>query len=61
MAGEKIVFLAYFPNMKVGLSNDQFVCLCVPPLLNRLVEFHEIWYEGNAIQGDLDAIIALII
>jgi hypothetical protein len=22
-----------------------------------LVDFHEIWYGGNAIQGDLDAII----
>jgi hypothetical protein len=26
-------------------------------LLNHLVDFHEIWYEGDAIQGDLDAII----
>jgi hypothetical protein len=25
--------------------------------LNRLVDFHEIWYRGNTIQGDLDAII----
>jgi hypothetical protein len=25
--------------------------------LNRLVVFHEIWYRGNAIQGDLNAII----
>jgi hypothetical protein len=25
--------------------------------LNHLVEFHEIWYGGNAIHGDLDAII----
>jgi hypothetical protein len=25
--------------------------------LNRLVDFHEIWYGGNAIQGDLEAII----
>jgi hypothetical protein len=33
--------------MKVGLSNHQSVC----------VEFHEIWYGGNAIQGNLDAII----
>jgi hypothetical protein len=24
-------------------------------MLNRLVEFHEIWYGGNAIQGYLDA------
>jgi hypothetical protein len=22
-----------------------------------MVDFHEIWYEGNAIQGDLDAIV----
>jgi hypothetical protein len=25
--------------------------------LNRLIDFHDIWYEGNAIQGDIDAII----
>jgi hypothetical protein len=25
--------------------------------LNRYVDFHEIWHRGNAIQGDLDAII----
>jgi hypothetical protein len=55
-------FLAYFPKTKVGLSYHQFVCVCVsvcPPLitLNCLVDFHEIWYGGNAIQGDLDAII----
>jgi hypothetical protein len=25
--------------------------------LNRLVDFHEIWYGGNAIQGDLEALI----
>jgi hypothetical protein len=24
-----------------------------------LVDFHEIWYGGNAIQGDLDAIIVI--
>jgi hypothetical protein len=28
------------------------VCLCV-----CLVDFHEIWFGGNAIQGDLNAII----
>jgi hypothetical protein len=26
-------------------------------LLNRLEDFHETWYGGNAIQGDLDALI----
>jgi hypothetical protein len=25
-------------------------------LLNHLIDFHEIWYGGNAIQGDLDAV-----
>jgi hypothetical protein len=42
--------------MKLGLSNHQSVC---NPLmtLNCLVDFHEIWYGGNAIQGDLNAII----
>jgi hypothetical protein len=36
------------------------VCLSVcPPLitLNHLVDFHEIWYGDNAIQGNRDAII----
>jgi hypothetical protein len=42
--------------MKVGLSNHQSVHLCVPTN-NCLVDFHEIYYGGNAIQGDLDAII----
>jgi hypothetical protein len=42
--------------MKTGLSNHQSVC---PKLLTfePLVEFNEIWHGGNAIQGDLDAII----
>jgi hypothetical protein len=26
-------------------------------ILNHLVHFHENWYESNAIQGDLDALI----
>jgi hypothetical protein len=25
--------------------------------LNRLVDFHKIWYGGDAIQGDIEAII----
>jgi hypothetical protein len=29
----KLRFLAFFPKMKVGLSNHQSVCLCVPPLI----------------------------
>jgi hypothetical protein len=35
------------------------VCLSVThlQLLNRLVDFNGIWYEGNDIQGDFDAII----
>jgi hypothetical protein len=58
----KIIILVYLPKIKVGLSNHQSVCLCqsvCPPLilLNRLVDFHEIWYGGNGIQGDVDAII----
>jgi hypothetical protein len=24
--------------------------------LSRLIDFHDIWYKGNAIEGDLDAI-----
>jgi hypothetical protein len=24
-----------------------------------MADFHEIWYEGNAIQGNLDAIICI--
>jgi hypothetical protein len=42
--------------MKGDLSNYQPVC---SPLitLNCLVEFHEIWYGSNAIQGDFEAII----
>jgi hypothetical protein len=49
-------FLADFQKMKVDLSNYQPVC---SPLitLNCLVEFNEIWYGSNAIQGDFDAII----
>jgi hypothetical protein len=34
------------------------VCVCVPTTSNFcLVDFHEIWNGGNAIQGDLEAII----
>jgi hypothetical protein len=38
----EVTILAYFPKMK---------------LLNCLVDFHETWYGGNVIQGDLDEII----
>jgi hypothetical protein len=43
----------------VDLSNHQSVCLVCPPLitLNRLVEFHEIWYGANAVHGDIDSMI----
>jgi hypothetical protein len=35
------------------------VCLSVSPLItfDRLVDFHEIWYGGNAFKEDLNAII----
>jgi hypothetical protein len=32
------------------------VCVSPTKYLNRLVHFHEIWYTGNAIQGDIEAI-----
>jgi hypothetical protein len=35
------------------------LCVCVsPPLITfePHVDFHEVWYRGNAIQGDLDAV-----
>jgi hypothetical protein len=42
-AAKKVIpFLAYFPKMKVGLSNHESVC--VSPTNNCLVDFHEIWY-----------------
>jgi hypothetical protein len=44
--------------MKVGLSHHQSVCVSPhQKLLNRLVDIYEILHDGNAIQGDLDAII----
>jgi prolipoprotein diacylglyceryltransferase len=54
--------------MKVGLSVTSLsVCLSIylsvcPPLitLKRLVDFYEIWYGGNSIQGDLYAISIVI-
>jgi hypothetical protein len=55
------VFLAYFPKMKVGLSNP--LSVCPPPhlqlLLNRMVDFHNIWYGGDDTEGDLDATILI--
>jgi hypothetical protein len=61
---------SYFPKMKVLLLlNNQSVCLsvrpsvrpcmCVFPLITSepLDRFHELWYGGNAIQGDLEAVI----
>jgi hypothetical protein len=49
-------FLAYFPKIKSRLIKSP-VCLSVcPSFLKRLVDFHEIWQGGNAIQGDLAAI-----
>jgi hypothetical protein len=52
----RMAFLTYFSKIKVGLWNLQSVCL---PLItfNHFLDFHEIWYEGNAIQGHLNAII----
>jgi hypothetical protein len=43
--------------MKIGLPSHRSVSPPHQQLLNRLVYFHEIWYGGNAIQEDLDAII----
>jgi hypothetical protein len=43
--------------MKVGLSNHQSVCVSPATNFEPLGRFHEIWYRGNAIQGDLDVII----
>jgi hypothetical protein len=48
--------------MKIGISYHQSVSVRLsvcPPLITfePLGNFHEIWYEGNAIQGDLDAVI----
>jgi hypothetical protein len=57
-----IHFLAYFPKMKVGLSNHQSVCMYVcPPLITSelIVNFYEMWYRDNSIQGYLDAIIII--
>jgi hypothetical protein len=57
--------ILYFICFILSLKNESRlikspVCLsvCLPLIIfNRLVEFHEIWYGGNVIQGDLDAII----
>jgi hypothetical protein len=50
-------FLAYVPKMKIGLWDDHAVCLSPHQPLSLLVDFHDIWQGGDAIQGDLDAII----
>jgi hypothetical protein len=44
-------FLAYFPKMKVGLSYHPLITL------NQSVEFYEIWFAGDAVEYDLDAIL----
>jgi hypothetical protein len=44
-------------NIRVKLKKNEITILSVCPPLNCLVELYEISYEGNAIQGDLDAII----
>jgi hypothetical protein len=52
--------------MKAGLSNHQSMCVCVGMCVcvpaNKFwtawyVDFLDIWYRGNAIHVDLDAII----
>jgi hypothetical protein len=55
------IFLAYFPEIKVGLSS---VCVCVclslchlPIPVNWLVDFYEIPLAGYDCQGDLEALI----
>jgi hypothetical protein len=40
--------------MKICLLNHQSACLQLITY-EQLIDFHEIWYGGNAIQGDLDA------
>jgi hypothetical protein len=46
--------------MSKNKEGYQITSLYLPLItLNRLVDFHEIWYGGNAIQGDLDAIILI--
>jgi hypothetical protein len=39
------------------LSKNENRLIKSPVCLSVLVNFHEIWYGSNAIQGDLDAII----
>jgi hypothetical protein len=57
-----MLFLAYFPKIKVSLSNHQSVCLCVcvcfPPLItSKPLGKFSYFVRGNAIQVDLDALI----
>jgi hypothetical protein len=42
----------------VGERDHHPACVSVFPhqLLNQLVDFHEIWWAGDAIQGDLNVI-----
>jgi hypothetical protein len=49
--------LAYFPKMKVGSSNHVCLSVCPPPITSELYGIHEIWFGGNDIQWDLDAMI----
>jgi hypothetical protein len=50
--------LSLFSRNESRLIKSPVLSVC-PPLmtLNRLVDFHGIWHRGNAIQGDLDAVI----
>jgi hypothetical protein len=50
--------ILYCGNDIKGDFDHSKMAVC-PPLITfePLCRFHEIWYGGNAIQGDLDAII----
>jgi hypothetical protein len=40
---EQLLFLAYFPKIKVGLSNHQSVCLCPSVYLYPTNNFWTAW------------------
>jgi hypothetical protein len=41
------------------MKSPSCLCVCLSPyqILDQVVDFYEIWYVCDAIQGDLDAII----
>jgi hypothetical protein len=52
------VFISLFSKNTSSLVKSPVCLSACPPLirLNRLIEFREIWYGGDAIQGDIDVI-----